>query len=261
MAADTHTGALPGFRVLLETELLDARRSKRLIAFVLIMSGVVALVPLLTFVNADNYATGGRHLLRPGAMDSLVGTWAGLIGFMGSLMVIASTVDALTHERSIGVTAWVITKPVSRLSYLLAKASAHAIVASFTIVLAPSIVWLLLTVMLFQGVSLPAVLGAVLILCVEMAFLSFTVIAIGVAFRSVAPIAIIALAGWFLPTVIPALALNWTYHVLPSYLPLAAIGAGVSAHEGFIVTVPIASMIIAAIVFAAAVISFERQEL
>lgn len=253
---------LPGFAVLFETELLDARRSKRLIAFVLIMTIVVALVPVIAYINADNYADSGRHLLSDDAMDGLVGTWAALVGFMGSLMVIAATVDALTHERSVGVTAWIITKPVSRLSYLLAKAAAHAVVACVTVVLIPSAVWFALTALLFQGLSVPGFLGATLILCIEMTFLSFFVIAIGVAFRSVAPIAIIALAGWFIPTVVPAIAsLDWTYHVLPSYLPLAAVSASVSEVRAFTYTIPLASMGIAAAIFALAVVAFERQEL
>jgi ABC-2 type transport system permease protein len=260
--AEARSAALPGFGVLFETELLDARRSRRLIAFLLIMTIVVALIPVIAYVNADNYADSGRHLLSDDAMDGLVGTWAALVGFMGSLMVIAATVDALTHERSIGVTAWIITKPVSRLSYLLAKAMAHAVVASVTVVIIPTLVWFVLTVLLFQGVSIPAIAGAALILCIEMTFLSFFVIAIGVAFRSVAPIAIIALAGWFIPTVVPVIAsLDWTYRVLPSYLPVAAVTAAISQAEALTFTIPIASLLIGAAVFAVAVISFERQEL
>lgn len=262
MAADARAAALPGFGVLFETELLDARRSKRLIAFVVIMTGVLALVPVIAYLNADNYASGSRHLIDADAMDGLVGTWAVLVGFMGSLMVIASTVDALTHERAVGVTAWIITKPVSRLSYLLAKATAHAVVASVTIVIIPSAVWFALTVLLFQGLSAPAIAGAALILCIEMAFLSFTVIAIGVAFRSVAPIAIVSLAAWFLPTVIPAIVrLDWTAYVLPSYLPVAAVSAAISQAESFTFTIPLAAILIAAAAFALAVLSFERQEL
>jgi hypothetical protein len=95
-----------------------------------------------------------------------------------------------------------------------------------------------------------------------MAFLSFTVIAIGVLFRSVAPIAIIALAIWFLPTVIPAVAsLNWTYRVLPSYLPIAAISAAVSETESLTFTIPLAAVVIATLAFTLAVLHFERQEL
>jgi hypothetical protein len=117
-------------------------------------------------------------------------------------------------------------------------------------------------VLLFQGISAPAIAGAALILCIEMAFLSFTVIAIGVLFRSVAPIAIIALAIWFLPTVIPAVAsLNWTYRVLPSYLPVAAVSAAISDVESATLTIPIAALAIASVAFTLAVLHFERQEL
>lgn len=253
---------LPGFAVLFEKEVLEARRSKRMIAFVLIMTGVLALIPIIGFYNADNYADGGRHVVDTDVTDGMLGTWASLVGFMGSLMVIASTVDAVTTERSGGITAWIITKPVSRLSYLFAKALAHSVVACVTIVVIPSIVWLGLTLLMFTEAR-PGLVGvAALILCIEMAFLSFTVVALGTAFRSVAPVAIIALALWFLPNVVPAIeSLNWTYRVLPSYLPIAAAVVAVDESESFAVTVPLASIGIATAVFAGAVLHFERQEL
>lgn len=262
MAAEARIAALPGFAVLFQTELLDARRSKRLIAFLIIMTGVLLLVPVIAYFNVENYASSGRILLNQNDMDGLMGTWAAIVGYLGSLMVIAATVDALTQERAVGVTAWIITKPVSRLSYLLAKATAHSAVASVTIVIVPTIVWYVVTALLFRGISIPAVAGGSLILCIEMAFLSFAVIAIGVAFRSVAPIAIIALAVWFLPAVIPAISLlNWTAKVLPAYLPVAAVSAAISQTGSSTYTIPLAAIGIAAVAFTLAVLHFERQEL
>ena len=258
----TMAAAFPGFAALFEKELLEARRSKRLIAFLVIMTGILLLIPLLTYPNAENYGTGSRHLLSANDVENMLGTWAALVGFLGSLMIIASTVDALTHERALGVTAWIITKPVSRLSYLLAKATAHAAIACTTIVLVPSAIWLVVTLLLFQDISIINILAAAGILCIEMAFLSFAVLSIAVFFRSVAPIAIVSLALWFLPNVVPAIAsLRWTYRVLPSYLPLAALSAAIDQADGPTATIPLASLAIAAVAFAVAVLFFERQEL
>ena len=77
-------------------------------------------------------------------MEDMLASWAGIAGYLGALMVIAASIDAVVRERSLGVTAWIITKPVSRLSYLLAKAAGHALTAAIAIIGIPSLVWLLL---------------------------------------------------------------------------------------------------------------------
>jgi len=253
---------LPGFGVLLHKELLEARRSKRIIIFLGIMCLAVALIPTVGYVRIVSYGIGARHTIGEDGMHTLLAGWTALVGYLGALMLIASTVDAVSRERSLGISAWIVTKPVSRMSYLAAKAVAHAIVGACTLVLAPTAVFIAMTLALFTDVSLANVGIATLILCIEMAFLAFFIVALGVPFRSVTPIAIIGLALWFLPTFVPAIAsLRWTYRVLPSYLPLAAVTAAVDEMSSAVITVPAVSIDTAAALFAVAVIMFERQEL
>lgn len=254
---------LPGFGVLLDKELLEARRSKRMILFLLVMTGCLVLVAVVGYARIQDFGGGGRHLVQRSGMDTLLGGWTSLVGFLGSLMVIASTVDAMSRERSLGITAWVVTKPVSRLAYLSAKAAAHSLIAIVMLVALPTLFWLVMMLVLFQDVPLARIAVATIILCVEMGFLSFFIVALGVPFRSVPPIAITGLGVWFLPNFVPAIeSLRWTYQVLPSYLPLAALSAAIARDpEAFTYTVPIAAAVAAAAVFAAAVVMFERQEL
>ena len=255
--------SLPGFGVLLDKELSEAGRSKRLIAFVLLMSFFVSLFPLIGYARIDYFGDGARHAISADDMNDLAGGTMGLLGYLGALMVIASTVDAVTRERALGVTAWIITKPVSRLSYLLAIAVGHALSALLTIIIIPAAIWTVLMVALFQDVPLERVFGALGLLMIEVAFLCFLNVALGVLFRSVTWVAISSLALWFLPTILPVIAtLQWVVYVLPSYLPLFAIAIGATGyeHEAFL-TVPIASIAIGAGLFAGAVWLFERQEL
>lgn len=270
MATDARraTGAFPGLSVLFEKEISDSARSKLLLAFALIMTVVAVLVPVLGRANIDALNSSGRRIITGEDMDNMMATWAALIGYLGGLMVIASTVDAVTRERAVGITAWIMTKPVSRRSYLFAKALAHSAMAICALVLLPAVVSLTLLVLFFQDIPVGGALLAVLILSVEMTFLSFTVVALGVAFRSVAPVAIIALALWLVPNVVPAIAsLDWTIYVLPSFLPLAAtvptqqfIEDAGEAHRAS-VTIPLSAMIIALVAFTASVLYFEEQEL
>jgi ABC-2 type transport system permease protein len=253
---------LPGFGVLLDKELLEARRSRRLIIFLLIMSSCVTLVAIVGYFRIEHFGTGSRHLVGNDGMNTMLGGWTALVGFLGSLMIIASTVDAMSRERALGISAWIVTKPVSRLAYLAAKATAHSLVGIGVLVAVPSAIWLALMMLLFQDVPLGRVLVAAVILCIEMGFLSFFIVALGVPFRSVPPIALVGLGFWFLPGFVPAVSsLRWTYHVLPSYLPIAAFSAAVNEDAAYTYTVPIASMVIGALLFGLSVVMFERQEL
>jgi ABC-type transport system involved in multi-copper enzyme maturation permease subunit len=255
---------LPGVTRLFRKELMEARRSKRALAFVLIMTGILLLIPLIGFFRLDNLGDGPRRLVSDEDMEGMVVAWSGILAYIGSLMVIASTVDAMTQERALGVTAWIVTKPVSRLSYLVAKAAGHAAVSAVTVVAIPTAVWLLVMTVTFSDLPYALVAWAVVIMCVEVLFLSFCVVALGVPLRAVVWIALVSLGLWFIPTAVPAISsLEWTYRVLPSYLPFAVIMASVSedATDSAVFTLAVASLATAGIVFLGASILFERQEL
>jgi ABC-type transport system involved in multi-copper enzyme maturation permease subunit len=254
---------LPGFGVLLRKELLEAQRSKRMIAFLLLMTVCVTLVAVVGYARIAYFGDSSRHRIAGDGMDTLVGGWIALVGFLGSLMIIASTVDAMSRERALGISAWIVTKPVSRMSYLGAKAAAHALIGIVMLVALPTVVWLAMMLLLFQGVPVDRILVATLILCIEMGFLSFFIVSLGVPFRSVPPIAISGLALWFLPNFVPAVqSLRWTYHFLPSYLPIAALSIAIEDDpRSFAYSVPLFAIALAAALFAGAVVMFERQEL
>lgn len=253
---------LPGFAVLFHKEMLEARRSKRIIIFLVIMTGVLILVPVISYLRIDNIGGGSRHQIDTDGMKGMLASWSALIGYLGSLMVIASTVDAVSRERAVGISAWILTKPVSRPSYLIAKAAAHTAINLVTLVVIPTTIWLVLTLVLFVDVPTARILLAASILGIEVFFLSFVTIALGVPFRSVTPITLIALAVWFLPNFVPAIgSLRWTYRILPSYLPVSAVSAAIDEMSGATLTVPVAAVIITVALTALALLQFERQEL
>jgi ABC-type transport system involved in multi-copper enzyme maturation permease subunit len=253
---------LPGFGVLFEKEVAESRRSKRMIIFLVIMTVAVLLIPLIGYFTVDDLGDGGRITPSDSHMHGMTGTWAVLVGYLASFMVIAATVDAVTRERALGITAWIATKPVSRLSYLLAKACAETTVAAATIVIIPTVLWLAVSVVVFRNVPVGDIIVAMGILVIEVAFLAFLIVGLGVIFRTVAPIAIIALALWFIPNTVPIiLTQDWAFYVIPSYLPFSALSAAVDEYSRFTWTVPASALIIATAAFTAAFLQFERQEL
>ncbi len=257
------TALLPGFGILFHKEFLEARRSKRIIIFLVIMTGALTFVPVIGYLRLENLGTGSRHVVDSEDMQGLVGAWSALVGYLGSLMVIASTVDAMTRERAVGISAWILTKPVSRPSYVLAKASAHTAINIITLILIPTLIWFVITFALFADLPSMRILLACVILGVEVTFLSFLTIALGVPFRSVTPVSLITLAIWFLPNFVPAVSsLEWTYRVLPSYLPLAAVAAAADTElTSPLLTIPLASLGATVLLTTLALLQFERQEL
>jgi ABC-2 type transport system permease protein len=262
MAAAPARPILPGLLVLFRKELAETRRSRRAVIFAGIMTMFVVLTPVIGFFEAEVVSEGARKTVIDQHMRGMLGTWAGLTAYIGSLMVIASTLDAVTRERNAGVTAWIATKPVSRLSYLLAKALAYSVTSIAAIVIVPTMFWALFMVLMFNDVPWGHVGIGVVVLSAEMAFLSFFTVALGVPFRSVAAVALSALAVWFLPGVLPAFEeLRWTYGVLPAYLPFVAIKAAVGDLTQDVLTVPLASLAFALSTFLVAALRFDRQEL
>lgn len=255
--------AIPGFGVLLAKEMLEAGRSKRMLIFLLIMTIAVSLFPTIGYWRIEDLGDGGRHTVSSDNMEGLIFGAYGLIGYLGSLFMIASTVDAVSRERSLGIAAWIVTKPVSRTAYLLAKAMAHTIVGAVSIVIVPLVVWFVLMTLFFNDVPLSRPFVGMLILLLEVAFIAFLNISLGVPFRSVPPIAIVSLAFWFAPSFLPAVAaLEWTFRVLPSYLPIAAAAWALGEpYDRALFTIPLSSVLIGAGAFVAAIIWFEQQEL
>ena len=261
-APPARDGLLPGFGQLARKELLEAARSRRMAIFLVLMTVVMALVPVIGYLRIDVLNDGARHRIAGDDMEGMMAAWAGIVGYLGSLLVIAATVDAVSSERASGITGWIVTKPVSRAAYLTAKVAMHTLTACTVIVIVPGVLWLFLTVMMFEDVPMARILLAALILCIEMLFLSTVTVALGVPFRSVVWVAVISLGVWFIPTIAPVVAvLEWAPYVLPSYLPIAAIAAIIGEEGSLAVSVPVASLAIAAVVFGAALTMFEGQEL
>src|SRR4051812_12734995 len=113
--------SIPGFAVLLQRELLEARRSKRILLFTLGVTVALILVALIGYGTVEHSGGVARHDVTRHGMRGMLVAWVALVGYLGSLMAIASTLDAVARERGSGICAWIVTKPVSRLSYLLAK--------------------------------------------------------------------------------------------------------------------------------------------
>ncbi len=110
--------------VLLTKELRQAWRSFRLPALYLALLFLAIMDPLSTRYMGEllrKFATGITIVVPPPSAEMAVGSFIGDIVEIGLLIVIAITMGAVAGEKASGVATFVVTRPVSRRAYVLAK--------------------------------------------------------------------------------------------------------------------------------------------
>jgi ABC-2 type transport system permease protein len=111
---------------LLKKELRQTWRSFRLPAFYLTLLFLAVMDPLTTRYMGEiigKFAQGITITVPPPSAEQAVGSFVGDIVEIGVLVIIAITMGSVAGERAAGVTTFVVTKPVSKRSYILAKLS------------------------------------------------------------------------------------------------------------------------------------------
>ncbi|MFW5878362.1 MAG: ABC transporter permease [Myxococcota bacterium] len=208
---------MKGFTAFLRKELLEQVRTHRLLvvltAFVLVglISPLLAkITPELVGMVAED-ELGGMELImtrEPGVNDALLQYHSNFS--LLPLLVILLSFGAVSGEKSRKTAPMVLVKPVSRRSFLMAKAAAPAALITAGTVLAAA-GCLLYTTVLFGEVDLAGYLlvNAMLLLAL-VTFLTWTLLA-SVLARSQGAAAGIALGGFILFSILGALPLVGKY--------------------------------------------------
>ena len=167
----------------------------------------------------------------------------GLIGAVGAIGVIIMMQSVLVGEKEAGITAWILSKPVSRPSYILSKWLSNTAGVLFTVILAPGVVAYLLFSQMFVGSWLPPVtfVGGLGIVALDVLFYLSLTLMLGAFFNSRGPVLAIPLALVFLQQPLIGL-VEPLLNVLP--YSLSAVLAGAVA---FSAPLPFVAPIIAAV--------------
>jgi ABC-2 type transport system permease protein len=257
---------MSGFGVLLQKEVLEAWRTRRLpvvgILFVIIgiLSPLTAryLNEILAIALGDQLPVMLPVPTAATAIDQQLKN----MGQMGALAAIALAMGSVSGELDRGTAALVLAQPATRPAFLLAKLSGIAIVLGAGVALGVSVAWIYTTI-LFEplpvvGWIVLAVLGWLALLA--WASLTFLASAAIGSTTAAAGLGFVALIGVSLAAVVPALD-----RVLPTglYLPSALIAAGQGER---VVTDQLATAIIGTLVIVAgsvigALAAFRRREL
>ncbi|HYN70072.1 MAG TPA: ABC transporter permease subunit [Candidatus Eisenbacteria bacterium] len=137
---------MTGYHSLLEKEVVEAWRSYRLavICGLFLALGIVA--PLTTRYLPETitaFAPSGFEVTLPplGVSDVVDQLLKNIVQF-GALAAILTTMGAVASEKERGTAALVLTKPVTRLAFLLAKLAAIGLLFGLAIALAMAGAWL-----------------------------------------------------------------------------------------------------------------------
>jgi ABC-2 type transport system permease protein len=219
-----------------------------------------ALVNLILFVVAISDESGaGTELVM------LFNVFLGLFGTFGVCILMQG---AIVGEKQSGTAAWVLSKPVSRPAFILAKLLGNTVGVAVTIVLAQSMIAYLI---IFRGsgtaLPLPGFLGGLGAQLIHLLFyLTFTLM-LGAVFRKRGPVIAIPLVFLFaqqmLLGLVPALAkvLPWTMSLPLDSSQHPSVAAALMTGSEPLSYLPLATTLGISVLFVTiALWIFERQE-
>ncbi|MBM4186031.1 MAG: hypothetical protein FJ206_01845 [Gemmatimonadetes bacterium] len=249
-------GALTGFGNLLDKELGSWWRTRRWLVHLVLWQVVITGFILLVSLEQRGDTTAQRGVNEAMQVFFQAG---GFFGLIGAVLV---TQGAIVGEKASGTAAWVLTKPTTRKSMVLAKMA--GISGSF----------------LTLGLVLPAI--AVLLVCQtvwgrtpdlvhfseavaivglhHVCYIAITLM-LGAFFRSRGPVAGIALGFWLAGNILPNFVPPWLLLGTPWLLAPAAASIAVWQPLAFPLWVPmVASSILTVVALGLALWRFDREE-
>lgn len=131
--------------VLVKKEFRQVWRSFRLPALYLILLFLAVLDPLSSRYMGEiiqRFAQGMTIIVPPPSAEQAIGSFIGDIVEVGLLVIIAITMGSVAGEKAAGVTAFIVTRPVSRRSYILAKLGVLAVGIAAGITASVTVAWL-----------------------------------------------------------------------------------------------------------------------
>ena len=222
--------------------------------WIAILNGFVLLVAL---ANAQDGS------MSPAAIASDCAQVFVSIGALGTAIgVVVGAQGSIVREKQLGTAAWVLSKPVSRRAFILAKLLSHGMSFLSLSLILPTLVYYAQSLILWR--QLPAALpfwSAWLLVALHLVFYVALTLMIGTLFNARGPVSGIGLgflfAGLILPNVLP----EWTMLIFPwPFSELArALVAGKSIPSVW--PIPVMATMIWTILFVLlALWRFEREE-
>ena len=247
-------GKLAGFNNLLRAELKRWFGTRRWLGqallWILLIDGMIAGIGIASrvFQELETSATDARQIF-------------GLIAVFGSLGTVILLQTAIIREKENGVASWILSKPVSRASYVLAKLLGNTAGVMVSVVLIPGLILYPLLSWLFVGswLGFGQFLLALGVVALEIFFYLSLTVMLGTFFQKPAPVMALPLVLIFGQQPLIGL-FKGLIHVLPYTLSTATAGAVLFGEPvPFIIPLFSTGLMCAALI-ALALWRFQREE-
>ncbi len=189
-------GWLSGFGNILSKELTDWFGTRRwwvqLLIWLLILNVSLAII-LFVLPNSEPSNSGTAN--KPSDLyGSGLSMFFNTLAMLGAIGIIVLTQDEIIQEKQSGTAAWILTKPVSRVSFILSKVLSN-VIGAFTFILAIPAIVTYFEIRIATGLDIPLLpyLGALAVMLLTLTFYITLSLMLGAFFNHRGPI----LAGTF----------------------------------------------------------------
>lgn len=211
--------ALRGFGNLLGNEMRAWWGTRKWLVHLVIWIAIInGFAGLIAWAEGQDGETAGEVYSEAVQVLFIIG------GITAALGVVSTTQGAIVGEKQLGTAAWLMSKPVSRSAFVLAKLLAHASAFVVLAIALPAMVFCIQS--LVAGWGLPPLArfaGGLAVLTLHLLFYLTLTVMLGTMFSSRGPIVGIGvgliIAGQSLPNLLPQLSMFF-----PWRLPWAAGG-------------------------------------
>lgn len=253
-------GPLTGFSNLLGKEVREWWRTRRLLAtagiFTLFIAGLPALQKIAVQLKERGIIISGPTDNPLVQLVSLLAVASGL----GSIAVLFVVMGAVVGEKERGTAGWILSKPVSRLAFLLAKFVAYGIGVGLALAVLPMLGCGLVIRWLWGPLDLGAVLRALPWLWLSLLYPVAVSLLCGVVLRSQGAVAAATFSVQVAPGLLKDFLPRWLNEALPG--GLGSLAASAAMDQPIVSWSPVyGTLILIALCLLAAWQIFERQEL
>lgn len=231
------------------------RWAVHLVLWIIICNGFLILV---------NFGEGGPNsdIRSPGNFREIMEVFFRACGLFASIGVITVTQSVMVAEKQLGTMAWLLTKPISRASVVLAKMLESSYVVLFLMVVIPAVLVCVQTRLVWGAWPLfPGFwIGLGLVALSHVFYVIFTIM-LGTIFQRRGPVSGVAFGVLFAGMILPSFAPKWLVAGTPWMLhPMAAaFGTGDKIPPQWYVPV-IATAVLIFLSVGVALWRFEREE-
>ena len=251
--------------VLLRKEILELRRSSKLLWVPLVFAALGALQPAASFylpelIDAVGGLPGGAVIDIPiPGPGVVIAESLGQIGTIGLLVLVLAAMGAIVAERSSGAAAMLLVKPVSHGAYILAKWTAYNSLMLFSVVLGQVVAWFY-TDYLIGSFPMGTMLASAVLLAVWLSFIMTVLMFASVFLKSAGAVAFITLGAAIVLSILTSLvgsAMDWSPASLSSHaVGLLTDGAATELLIPLAVTIALTAALLTG-----AIIAFRRSHL